>query len=157
MNIFKNRKGSLFALFLSFFLFLACSNDDAENNPSQLRYFRFSGCPEENHGRWQDSSFVAATANPAVISQCLAQLALPLSERTLFPLGKLNAGDGGYNKNGTHSFSWHYKEDDWELVEVGIEIYDGCPYSDAELADYRGTIERYGGWGNRVIEEIEVE
>lgn len=157
MNTFKNQKGYFFILLLLPTLFSSCNDDDNENQQAGLRYFRFSGCPEENHGNWQDTSFVAATENPAVIAQCLQQLGLPVEERTLFPLGKLGAGSSGYNKNGSHSFSWHYLENEWELVEVGIEIYDGCPYGDAELADYRGTIERYGGWGNRVIEDLEVD
>ena len=135
---------------------ISCEKDDAKAT-SELRYFRFSGCPEENHGNWQDTSFVAATTNKDVIKKCLEQLKLPVNERSLFPLGKLASGSAGYNKNNTHSFSWHLIEDDWDMVEVGIEIYDGCPYSDAELSDYLNTVERYGGWGNRVVEELDIE
>lgn len=145
---------ALVPLFLVALVFVACT-DDAENtlNPD-WRYFRFSSCPMENHGNWQDTSFVAATADPAVIQQCLDQLALPNEERFLFPLGTLAKGSGGYNKNASHSFSWHFVEDDWQLVEIGIEIYDGCAYSDAELANYRKTMGSYGGWSNRVVEEV---
>ncbi len=121
------------------------------------RYFRFSSCPLENHGNWQDTSFVAATANTAVVQQCLAQLELPLEERSLFPLGSLSQGWAGYNTNATHRFSWHLVEDDWELVEMAIEIYDGCAYSDVELTNYTNNVGRYGGWGNRVLEEITLD
>jgi hypothetical protein len=137
-------------------LVLAGCSDDADKiklNP-EWRYFRFSSCPEEAHGNWQDTSFVAATADAAVIQQCLDQLALPLEQRNLFPLGSLAKGYAGYNTNQTHKFSWHLVEDDWELVELGVEIYDGCAYSDAELTNYREAVGRYGGWGNRVLEEI---
>lgn len=129
----------------------SCTDNNANN---QLRYFRFSSCPEENHGHWQDTSFVAATSNTEVIKKCTEQLKLPLADRSLFPLGKLAAGDNGYNKNASHNFSWHLIENDWDMVEMGIEIYDGCAYTDAELADYLNTVERYGGWSNRVMEEL---
>ncbi|MDO5970149.1 hypothetical protein Q4Q35_10050 [Flavivirga aquimarina] len=135
-------------------LFLAsCSNDD-EKNISTKRYFRFNSCPESSHGNWQDTSFVAATSNPIVIEQCLDQLKLPVASRGLFPLGKIEKGSSGYNKNATHAFNWHFVEDSWEMVELGIEIYDGCAYSDAELANYSESLGSYGGWGNRVLEEI---
>ena len=136
----------------------SCNNDDEQIllDP-EWRYFRFSSCPQENHGNWQDTSFVAATSNADVIAQCLAQLALPLEERSLFPLGLLAKGYAGYNTNDTHKFNWHLVEDDWELVEVGVEIYDGCAYSDVQLTNYTKNVGRYGGWSNRVLEEITLE
>ncbi|TNE72758.1 hypothetical protein EP331_06475 [bacterium] len=134
----------------------ACTKDKTVHLNPDLRYFRFSSCSVDTHGNWQDTSFVAATANQNVILKITQQLAKPYQERDLFPLGKLAAGSGGYNTNATHHFSWHFVEDDWDMVEMGIEIYDGCAYSDAELANYQGTIERYGGWGNRVIEELQL-
>lgn len=136
------------------FVSLSCTDNDEPGDDLNegLRYFRFSAC---NHtDAWENESFVAATSDSEVIQQCLDQLALPVESRTLFPLGKIAAGSGGYNLNGTHEFNWHFIEDDWELVEFGIEIYDGCPYSEAELLDYVGTVGGYGGWGNRVKEEI---
>jgi len=138
------------------FVLLSCKDSEPAPLDPNLRFFRFSSCPMENHGNWQDTSFVAATSDPVVIQQCLDQLALPLEERFLFPLGSLAKGSGGYNINDTHHFSWHFVEDDWQLVEIGIEIYDGCAYSDAELANYRKSMGRYGGWGNRVVEELEL-
>lgn len=129
------------------------SNDDKEPELTK-RYFRFKSCPENSHGNWQDTSFVAATTNPKVIQQCLNQLKLPVASRKLFPLGKIDDGNLGYNKNGSHNFSWHFIEDDWELVELGIEIYDGCAYSDVELTNYIDNVGSYGGWSNTIIEEI---
>jgi len=133
----------------------SCSKDNNPTPELSKRYFRFNSCPEGNHGNWQDSSFIAATSDPKVIKQCLDQLQLPLEERTLFPLGKIDHGYAGYNTNGTHAFSWHFVEDSWEMVELGIEIYDGCAYSDAELTNYVDNLGSYGGWGNRVLEEID--
>ena len=147
----------IIAVFIAFILF-ACSDDSHKIvlNPD-WRYFRISSCAETNHGNWQDTSFVVATADAAVIQQCLEQLALPLEQRNLFPLGLLAKGYAGYNTNDTHKFSWHLVEDDWELVEAAIEIYDGCAYSDVELTNYLESVGRYGGWGNRVMEEISID
>lgn len=134
----------------------SCSKDDNNVTPEpSMRYFRFNSCPENSHGNWQDTSFVAATVNPLVIQKCLEQLKLPLESRTLFPLGEIDDGNAGYNKNATHSFSWHFVEDSWNMVELGIEIYDGCAYSDVELTNYSEGVGSYGGWSNRVLEEID--
>ncbi|MEW4922528.1 hypothetical protein [Algibacter sp. 2305UL17-15] len=138
------------------FVLIACNtNDDNGTTEPSKRYFRFKSCPENSHGNWQDTSFVAATVNPMVIKRCLEELKLPLESRKLFPLGKIETGSSGYNKNGTHFFNWHFVEDSWELVELGIEIYDGCAYSDVELTNYIENVGSYGGWSNIILEEIE--
>lgn len=148
------RKTLLFILFVSI---VSCSNEDdpVQESNNELRYFRFSACDHTDD--WRNESFVAATSNQVVINQCLQQLSLPIDQRTLFPLGKIEEGSGGYNFNDTFEFNWHFVENDWVLVEMGIEIYDGCPYSEAELLDYVGTVGRYGGWGNRVDEEVFID
>ena len=133
----------------------SCNNDDDNNTPEpSKRYFRFKSCPENSHGNWQDTSFVAATSNLKVIEQCLDQLKLPVESRKLFPLGKIDKGSLGYNKNATHFFNWHFVENSWEMVELGIEIYDGCAYSDVELTHYIESVGSYGGWSNTIVEEI---
>lgn len=135
---------------------ISCNNNDDATTPPEpsKRYFRFSSCPESNHGNWQDSSFVAVTSNPKVIQKCLDELKLPEASRTLFPLGKIKQGSVSYNKNAEHEFNWHFEEEEWDMVELGIEIYDGCPYSDVELTNYAETVGSYGGWSNRVVEEV---
>lgn len=139
---------------LSVVFSLSCKTDDTNAPELTKRYFRFKSCPENSHGHWQDTSFVAATSNPKVIQQCLDQLKLPEASRKLFPLGKIEKGSLGYNKNAAHFFNWHFVEDSWELVELGIEIYDGCAYSDVELTNYVDNLGSYGGWSNIVLEEI---
>ena len=134
-------------------LIISCSKDNDSSSPKpSLRYFKFSSCDHTSY--WQNTSFIAATSDPKVIKQCLDQLALPANSRTLFPSGIIKEGNGGYNKNGTHNFNCHYVDGSWELVEVGIEIYDGCAYTEAELGNYAKTLVRYGGWNNRIIKEI---
>jgi len=134
--------------------FTSCKIDEDDIPIAAKHYFKFKSCHENSHGNWQDTSFVAATSNPFVIQQCLDQLELPAESRTLFPLGEIENGSLGYNKNGTHIFNWHFVEDSWEMVELGIEIYDGCAYSDVELTNYVENVGSYGGWSNIVLEEI---
>ena len=82
---------------------------------------------------WRDTSFVVRTMNAALIQQIDAQLALPVAQRKIVT-GALVAGSGGYNKNVSHTFKWHFKENDWNLADVTIEIYDGKPYTDIDPA-----------------------
>lgn len=148
------KKISILSL-ITIFIVTGCQKDNDDNNlDPELRFFRFKSCPENSHGNWQDTSFIAATKNPAVIEKCLEELTLPIMDRRLFPLGKIDHGDGGYNQNGPHSFNWHFIEDSWELVELGIEIYDGCAYSDVELTNYTDNLGSYGGWSNIILEEV---
>jgi len=144
-----------YAIIFTLLALYSCSNDDNNKKlDTELRYFRFQSCPESSHGNWQDTSFIAATKNPQVIQQCLDQLTLSQEDRLLFPFGKIEHGSAGYNFNETHEFNWHFDEDNWEMVELGIEIYDGCAYSDVELTNYAGNLGSYGGWGNRIVEEV---
>ena len=107
---------------------------------------------------WRDSSFIVATSNPQLIQQATAQLNRPISERQIV-FGKLQAGSGGYNRNASHLFKWHFKEDDWSFVDVTIEIYDGRPYSDvdSDTAYWLNTMTRYGSWGSYLKRKLEVK
>ena len=44
------------------------------------RYFEFS-VPECGHGNWQDTSFIAATDDPAIIADVLEDITKPFQER----------------------------------------------------------------------------
>ena len=134
----------------------SCSSDDNEKPELKTHYFRFMSCSESNHGNWQDTTFIAATNRLEVIEQCLNELSLPIDERRKFPLGNIANGSNGYNRNASHYFTWHFIEDSWEMVDLGIEIYDGCAYTHAELGNYVEIFGAYGGWGNQIIEEIEI-
>src|SRR5687768_11881525 len=81
----------------------------------ECRYFEvgLSGAAAD----WRDSSYIVATKNEALLQKVAAQLALPVDDRQIV-LGNLVAGSGGYNKNATHEFKWHIKEDDWQLVDM---------------------------------------
>lgn len=80
---------------------------------------------------WRDTSFIVATANRELIQQIETELQRPVLRRKIVSV-MLAPGSGGYNKNATHEFKWHFKENDWQLAETTIEIYDGRPYSDVD-------------------------
>ena len=69
-----------------------------------------------------DATFRAAVSDLSLIDAARAELALPVSERN-FINGPIQRGDGGHNTG----WSWSFIEDDWELVEVSIELCDGNP------------------------------
>ncbi len=86
---------------------------------------------KNNTVEWRDSAFIVATANRELIQQIEAQLKQPVLQRKMVS-GALALGNGGYNQNASHEFKWHFKEDEWELADATIEIYDGRPYSDVD-------------------------
>lgn len=97
---------------------------------SQTRFFEFTtAC---GTGNWKDSSFIAATSDPVLIDTVLANLARPDTLRK-FIIGSIDYGNGGFNHNATHWFSWHFINNQWSLADLAIEGCDGCPYTDVEL------------------------
>lgn len=119
-----------------------------------MRYFEFS--TDCGHGRWQDSSFIAATDDPAVITALLEQLALPRGERNRFISGAIDHGDGGHNHNAGHAFRWHFVPNEWSLAEAAMEVCDGCPYSDldSDTAYWIGLIGAYCPWSGFPAREV---
>ena len=79
-----------------------------KTEPDAFRYYEvgFKG----NAAEWKDSSFVVATSDLTLIGEIETQLALPVNQRK-FVSGALVSGSGGYNKNASHQFKWHFKED----------------------------------------------
>jgi hypothetical protein len=119
-----------------------------------LRYFEFSNKCGNNE--WRDTSFIVATSNPIVIALVESELQKKSTDRSLFISGRLVMGSNGYNKNASYEFPWHIAENDWKLVELAIELCDGCPYTDISLnLDYWvNTVKRYCGWSTRVKREV---
>ena len=104
---------------------------------------------------WRDSSFVVATADTQLINKIITQLAMPVDDRQIVS-GELARGNGGYNINGSHSFGWHFKENNWELVDMSAEIYDGRAYSDLDVDPnyWFGQMKRFAPWGSYIKKEI---
>ncbi|WP_315819213.1 hypothetical protein [Paraflavitalea speifideaquila] len=97
---------------------LSCKKD----HDFKTRYFEvgLNYTPQD----WRDSSFVVATSDPALLIQVDEQLKLPVAQRSHIN-GRIEAGNGGYNKNGSYSFSWHFDENDWRFANLSVELYDG--------------------------------
>lgn len=84
-----------------------------------------------------DERFVIATDDPDLVAAARAELALPAGERRLFPVGRLAAGDGGFNLG----YRWHLAPDGLELVETTVEVCDGVPSTvESDLAYWLGTV-----------------
>ena len=127
----------------------SCKKDKEKS----VRYFEvgINGTTED----WRDSSFVVATADPDLISKILGQLNEPVGDRQIV-MGELASGNAGYNKNAGHSFTWHFIETKWGLVDLSAEIYDGRPHSDVDKDHnyWLGTLKRFSPWGSYIKREI---
>lgn len=104
---------------------------------------------------WRDSMVIIRTNNSKLIQKADAQLAMHEDERQIV-FGEIISGNGRYNKNGTHSFNWCYKDNAWDLVDITAEIYDGRPYSDVELNStyWQTQMKRFGSWGSYIKRKI---
>lgn len=146
-----NRNYHLIPFFLLSLFFIACKKEK-ETPPDGYTYYqvRFQSTPSD----WRDTAFVVRTNNNALIEQADAQLALPVAQRKIV-FGELATGHGGYNKNATFSFNWHFKEG-WNLVDVTAEIYDGRPYTDVHQNStyWQDTMTRYGSWGSYIGKKL---
>jgi hypothetical protein len=117
------------------------------------RYFEFStNC---GVGNWQDTTFIASTSNQVVIDTVLANIARPLNQRN-FINGPIDYGNGGHNHNASHWFLWHFIPNQWSLVELAIEVCDGCPYTDVDTdtAYWVGNIGQFCPWSGRPVREV---
>lgn len=129
-----------------FIIALLLSGTIATSNAQTMRYFeiKIDAC---GHGNWQDTSFIVATSDTALIDTVLAEIQKPVAQRR-FVSGKLAPGHGGFNHNGSHWFKWHFIPDQWALVDLAIEVCDGCPYTDvdSDTSYWIRTIGQYCPW-----------
>ena len=118
-----------------------------------VHYFEFT--TQCGHGNWQDTSFIAATADQDVIDSVLTDMAKPYDERR-FISGFIDYGDGGFNHNAGHWFLWHFIPGQWELADAAIEVCDGCPYSDvdADTAYWIGVLGIFCPWSGKPAREV---
>lgn len=120
------------------------------------RYFEFS-LPDCGHGNWQDTSFIAATDDPAVIADVLEDISKPFEERR-FIIGSIDYGHGGHNHNADHWFLWHFLPNEWSLTETAIEVCDGCPFTDVDgdTAYWVGSLGQFCPWGGKPAREVDM-
>ena len=142
-------------IFITAVIFTFCKKEK-EVPDEEDEYIYYEVGFKSNPSNWRDTAFVVRTDNQKLIQQADAQLALPVAERKIV-FGTLAAGDGGYNKNASHVFNWHFKEDTWSLVDVTVEIYDGKPYTDVHLNIHYwlNTMTRFGAWGSYIKKKLD--
>lgn len=142
------KKALVFVSALIIFL-ISCS----KKNDKPLRYFEVGISSQQEN--WRDTSFVVATSNEQLLAKIAEQLMKPIAQRQIVT-GELVKGNGGYNKNASHSFGWRFKEDNWSLTDMSIEIYDGRAYSDLDLyPDYWfNQMKRFAPWSSYIKREI---
>jgi len=139
-------------LLMAMTVFIACKKDSEFKADPTWRYFEVGFV--DTMDDWRDTAFVVATSDSALLNQIQAELAKPVNARKIV-FGTLVKGSGGYNRNGAHTFKWHFKEDDWELTDVTAEIYSGRPYSDVDLdLGYWLGIKKFGPWNSYIKREI---
>lgn len=149
------RYTTFICLLLALVAFSCKKETNAPDADPEWRYFEV-GIREWNTTQWRDSSYIVATKNPTVLQKIEAQLALPVADRKKIVAGKLAEGNGGYNKNAGHHFKWRIKEDDWDLVDLTIELSDGRPYTDVDqnLDYWLNNVKRFTPWGSYIKREI---
>ena len=138
---------------LLLFTVALCTCVRAQSDPP-LRYFQFRVVC--GHDNWQDTALVAATNDTTLIAQLQSELVKPLDERQ-FINGPIAHGDGGHNANASHRFAWHFVPNEWELVDLSIEVCSGCPYTDldANPAYWVDNLGRFCPWSAHPVGEIE--
>ena len=124
-----------------------------KRNEANVRYFEIG--IKGPVADWRDSSFVVAASNPQLLAKIESELAKPVGDRQIVN-GKLRSGSGGYNKNHTHTFKWHFDEGDWDFADLSIEIYDGRAHSDLDIdiSYWLNTVKRFAPWGSYLKKEI---
>ena len=137
--------GKLFSVFSLMLILSACSGSPSEPG-GEFRLYEFA-----IHDHTDEDNFVAKTSDAALIAQLEAQLKLSASNRRLFPIGNIAAGNGGHNA----PWRWHYVPNEWELTEVSIELCDGNPTLIEEDLDYwLTTVKTFCPWGGYVLREV---
>ena len=139
------------ALLSTPFLIISCQK---ENSDLASDYTYYLVGFDTDNADWRDTAFIVRTREKQLIKKADDQLKLPVAERQIV-FGNLVAGDGGYNKNASHSFKWRFK-DDWSLVDITAEIYDGKPFTDVDSDTnyWLNTLKRFGAWSSHIKRKL---
>ena len=147
------KRFKLFPYLSALLLFLTFSVACKKDCSSKLTFYEVGMTGD--YKNWRDTSFIVATKDENLIKEINAQLKLPVEERRMV-IGKLEAGSAGYNRNATHEFKWHFKENDWHLTDMTVEIYDGRPHSDvdADTTYWLNTMTRFAPWSSYIKRKL---
>lgn len=116
-----------------------------------MRYFEFR---VTSNGNWVDTSFVVATSDQSLIDTVLSEITQPVSKRR-FISGGVAYGNGGFNHNASHQFSWHFIPNDWALYFVNVEVCDGLPSGlDNHPALIAGDTGMFCPWSSYPFQEV---
>jgi hypothetical protein len=108
-----------------------------------LRYFKIG------FRQMTDSDYmVAATSDNAVISRCLQQISLPVNQKTMHIHGNIAAGTMTNNPY----YKWHFVNNEWDVVEVSMELCDIRPTS--IVAPIYGGMKIVCPWSSFVLSEL---
>ncbi|MDZ7721201.1 MAG: hypothetical protein U5K72_20430 [Balneolaceae bacterium] len=142
--MFLYRTIYLTSVFLLSFM-MACSTNTDDDN---ARYFEFTHQSDD-----VNYTIVAKTTNEEVIAKAEQELSLPFEERTLHINGPIVRGNPGYNS----SWSWHFVENEWDLVELSTEVCDGRPgFVEDELNYWVDNVGRFCPFNSRVLKEVDL-
>jgi len=121
----------------------SCGGNDSSASPTTITYaFRLHGLPASEE-------FYCTTSSQAFIAVARDQLRLPEEQRTLFPIGPIAAGNGGYNLN------WSWRFTDATLAETATEVCDGRPsWVESDLNYWLGTVGNFCPFSAYVYSEV---
>ena len=120
---------------------VACTDGGGYNNVGQFYsgIIRFSMVGDSTGVQ----NFVAVTNDRDLTNLAFAETELPLSERTLFPIGPIDRGDGGHNfhdippgEQPIFEWNWHFLPDDWTLTDAANPLCDGNAVIVEQAIDY---------------------
>ena len=127
---------------------VACDDGGGHNNVGAPPFgtIRFSMVGDATG----DQNFVAITDDFELTDLAFAEMQLPLPERTLFPIGPIDRGngDGGHNLN----WNWHFLRDEWNLTDSANPSCDGNAEIVEQAVDYWvDTVGQFCPAGARVV------
>ena len=132
-------KSRIILLLLAWTVFAVACDDGGGGSDAPQRYtrivnFRMVG----DSTRLQD--FVTVTNDIDLADLAMAELQLPFSERTLFPIGPIDRGDGDHNFHSAEQpdfiWNWHFLPEDWTLTDAANPLCDGNAVIVEQAIDY---------------------
>jgi len=140
--MFSHKIFNFATLFLLLFIIMACGTE----NDDGPRFYRFTHQSDDIN-----YTIVAKTSNPQVIAKAEQELQKPFDERRLHINGVIERGRKEYNPD----WSWHFIENEWDLVELSTEVCDGRPgFVEDDLDFWVDQVGRFCPWSSRIESEI---
>ncbi len=120
----------------------------------QPKYYEIKSRTPLDEADWRDVSFVVKVSDPATQADFEQELSLDWESRLKIVNASLEAGSGGFNRNGSHCFNWHMIDETVQLTDITTEVCDGKPYQDCEMANFVEVVGFFCPWNMIVWAEI---